>query len=140
MTIRIHPTYQAFMRVEEVLQGRLMKMRIMQTNELRGLLYEFGIALPVGHGLLLQRIQDELSKAQEQSRLPTVLVISVHDQPIAIITISHTFTNYCNSKKIHLDHPTYSHDLNQSNYLRSQFLINLCENKIYYVRKCQLAL
>ena len=62
------------------IRAQLMKMRIMQTNALRGLLYEFGIALPEGHRLLLQRIQGELSKAQEQSRLPTVLVISVQDQ------------------------------------------------------------
>lgn len=62
------------------IRAQLMKMRIMQTNALRGLLYEFGIALPEGHRLLLPRIQDELAKAQEQSRLPTVLVISVQDQ------------------------------------------------------------
>jgi transposase len=55
-------------------------MRIMQTNGLRGLLYEFGIVLPEGHRLLLQRIQGELAAAQEQGRLPKLLVESVQDQ------------------------------------------------------------
>src|SRR5690606_20880630 len=31
------------------MRAQLMKMRIMQTNALRGLLYEFGIVLPEGH-------------------------------------------------------------------------------------------
>ncbi len=62
------------------LRAQLMKMRIMQTNGLRGLLYEFGIVLPEGHRLLLQRIQGELASAQEQGRLPKVLVESVQDQ------------------------------------------------------------
>jgi transposase len=62
------------------LRAQLMKMRIMQTNGLRGLLYEFGIVLPVGHRVLLQRIQGELAKAQEQGTLPSVLVASVQDQ------------------------------------------------------------
>lgn len=51
----------------------------MQTNALRGLLYEFGIVLPEGHRVLLKRVQDELAKAQEQARLP-VVVASVQDQ------------------------------------------------------------
>jgi transposase len=71
--------HQACLALNRI-RAQLMKMQIMQTNALRGLLYEFGIALPEGHRLLLQRIQDELAKAQEQSRLPTVLVISVQDQ------------------------------------------------------------
>lgn len=31
------------------IRAQLMKMRIMQTNALRGILYEFGITLPEGH-------------------------------------------------------------------------------------------
>lgn len=50
------------------LRAQLMKMRIMQTNGVRGLLYEFGIVLPDGHRLLLQRIHGELAKAQDQLR------------------------------------------------------------------------
>lgn len=52
----------------------------MQTNALRGLLYEFGIVLPEGHRVLLKHIHDELAKAQEQARLPEVVVVSVQDQ------------------------------------------------------------
>ena len=62
------------------MRAQLMKIRIMQTNALRGLLYEFGIVLPVGHRILLQRIQEELAKAQERDRLPSVVVLSVQDQ------------------------------------------------------------
>jgi len=57
------------------MRAQLMKVRIMQTNALRGLLYEFGIVLPEGH-----RVQDELAKAQDQARLPAVVVVSVQDQ------------------------------------------------------------
>ncbi len=62
------------------MRAQLMKVRIMQTNALRGLLYEFGIVLPEGHRVLLKRVQDELAKAQEQARLPDVVVASVQDQ------------------------------------------------------------
>lgn len=37
------------------LRAQLMKTRIMQTNELRGLLYEFGIVLPEGHAACSRR-------------------------------------------------------------------------------------
>lgn len=62
------------------IRAQLMKMRIMQTNALRGLLYEFGIALPEGHKKLLQSIQGELSKAQQTSCLSDVVVLSVQEQ------------------------------------------------------------
>jgi transposase len=62
------------------LRAQLMKMRIMQTNALRGLLYEFGIELPECHRVLLQRIQGELAAAQEQGRLPAVLIDSAQEQ------------------------------------------------------------
>jgi len=35
------------------IRAQLMKMRILQTNAFRGLLYEFGIVLPVGHSVSL---------------------------------------------------------------------------------------
>ncbi|MDP2443757.1 MAG: hypothetical protein U1D27_08520 [Rhodoferax sp.] len=57
-----------------------MKMRIMQTNALRGLIYEFGIVLPEGHKKLLQSVQAELAKAQQDHRLPEVVVLSVQEQ------------------------------------------------------------
>ena len=62
------------------IRAQLMKMRIMQTNALRGLLYEFGIVLPERHEKLLQSIQGELAKAQQDSRLSDVVVLSVQEQ------------------------------------------------------------
>jgi transposase len=60
------------------MRAQLMKMRIMQTNALRGLLYEFGIVLPEGHRILLQRIQGELAQAQD--KLPGVFIESILEQ------------------------------------------------------------
>lgn len=62
------------------MRQQLMKMRIMQTNALRGLLYEFGIVLPVGHTKLLQSIQGELAHAQQHDRLSDLMVQSVQEQ------------------------------------------------------------
>lgn len=55
-----------------------MKMRIMQTNELRGLLYEFGVVLPEGHRALLQELPDALRDAQK--RLPAMFIDSLDEQ------------------------------------------------------------
>ncbi|MFN3630619.1 MAG: IS110 family transposase [Casimicrobiaceae bacterium] len=62
------------------MRRQLMKMRIMQTNALRGILGEFGIALPVGHNRLLKAIHGELAKAQQDDRVPADLVLSVQEQ------------------------------------------------------------
>lgn len=62
------------------MRQQLMKMRIMQTNALRGLLYEFGIALPVGHNKLLHSIHGEMAQAQLNNRLPDIVVVSVQEQ------------------------------------------------------------
>jgi transposase len=64
------------------MRAQLMKMRIMQTNALRGLLYEFGIVLPEGHQALLQKIQPELAKAADW--LPGVITESVQEQLVRI--------------------------------------------------------
>lgn len=62
------------------MRRQLMKIRIMQTNALRGILAEFGIALPVGHNQLLKTIHGELAKAQQEDQLPADLVVSVQEQ------------------------------------------------------------
>lgn len=49
----------------------------MHVNTLRGLLYEFGIVLPEGHGVMLKRVQDDLPIAGEQARLLEEVVASV---------------------------------------------------------------
>lgn len=60
------------------LRAQLMKMRIMQTNELRGLLYEFGLVLSDGHRALLKELPAVLLEAQ--SRLPAMLLESLQEQ------------------------------------------------------------
>lgn len=60
------------------MRAQLMKVRIMQTNALRGLLYEFGIALPEGHRILLQQVKQELAQAED--KLPGVVTQSVLEQ------------------------------------------------------------
>lgn len=59
-------------------RAQLMKTRIMQTNELRGLLYEFGIVLSEGHQALMKELPAALEKAQQ--RLPSMLIDSLHEQ------------------------------------------------------------
>lgn len=60
------------------LRAQLMKMRIMQTNELRGLLYEFGIVLPEGHPALMKELPAALQAAQ--AKLPAMFMDSMHEQ------------------------------------------------------------
>ena len=60
------------------MRSQLMKMRIMQTNGLRGILHEFGIVLPEGHRALMQRIDAELGAAEDW--LPGVLLQSIQEQ------------------------------------------------------------
>ena len=69
------------------MRRQLMKMRIMQTNALRGILAEFGIALPVGHNKLLETIQGELAKAQQAGQLSADLVVSVQEQIKRIVAL-----------------------------------------------------
>lgn len=64
------------------MRSQLMKMRIMQTNALRGLLYEFGIVLPEGHHALLEKVRPELAKAED--RLPSVVTESMLEQLVRV--------------------------------------------------------
>jgi transposase len=60
------------------IRSQLLKMRIMQTNEIRGLLYEFGIELPEGHVALLKAWSQLAPGLLE--RLPAALVDSLLEQ------------------------------------------------------------
>lgn len=60
------------------MRAQLMKMRIMQTNAIRGLLYEFGIVLPEGHRVLLERVKGELARADKT--LPACVTQSILEQ------------------------------------------------------------
>ena len=56
----------------------LVKMRTMQTNQLRGLLYEFGADLPMGRQRGLARIPDELAKLEQT--LPAMVIETMRSQ------------------------------------------------------------
>lgn len=60
------------------IRSQLLKMRIMQTNEIRGLLYEFGIDLPEGHAALLKAWSQLVPGLHD--RLPAALVDSLIEQ------------------------------------------------------------
>lgn len=54
------------------IRAQLMKFRIMQTNALRGLLYEFGEVLPEGSREFAEKISGALAKIA--NRLPAILI------------------------------------------------------------------
>ena len=58
--------------------AQLMKFRIMQTNALRGLLYEFGEVLPESYREFATKISDALAKIAD--RLPAMLIDSLREQ------------------------------------------------------------
>ncbi|UIF88437.1 IS110 family transposase [Cupriavidus sp. UYPR2.512] len=60
------------------MRAQLMKFRIMQTNALRGLLYEFGEVLPEGYREFAERISGALAKIAD--RLPAILIDSLREQ------------------------------------------------------------
>jgi len=60
------------------MREQLVKLRTMQSNQVRGLLYEFGVVLPVGR----ERVLAELPKKLEQleTRLPAMLLTTLRLQ------------------------------------------------------------
>lgn len=60
------------------LRAQLMKMRIMQTNVIRGLMYEFGIVMSEGHRALLKELPGALQEAK--SKLPTMFIECMDEQ------------------------------------------------------------
>jgi transposase len=60
------------------LRAQLVKIRTMQTNQLRGLLYEFGAELPPGRQAGIERIPGEL--AQLEGVLPAMVIETVREQ------------------------------------------------------------
>lgn len=70
-------TQQAILALHR-LRAQLLKFRIMQTNALRGLLYEFGEVLPAGYAALTKALPATL--AGLGARLPAMLVDSLREQ------------------------------------------------------------
>jgi transposase len=60
------------------MREQLVKMRTMQVNQLRGLLYEFGAELPQGRQRALERINSELERLQ--GVLPTWVIETIRAQ------------------------------------------------------------
>lgn len=76
-------TQQAILALHR-LRAQLLKFRIMQTNALRGLLYEFGEVLPAGHAALAKALPAAL--ANLDARLPAVLVDSLREQWVRVLS------------------------------------------------------
>jgi len=60
------------------LRAQLMKMRIMQTNEIRGLMYEFGIVMSEGHRALLKELPAAIEEAK--AKLPAMFIECINEQ------------------------------------------------------------
>lgn len=60
------------------MREQLVKMRTMQINQLRGLLYEFGADLPAGRQKAIARIPQELAKLEPT--LPTMVIETLRSQ------------------------------------------------------------
>jgi transposase len=68
------------------MRAQLMKFRIMQTNALRGILYELGEILPEGYQPFTKEIVPALARISE--RLPAMLVDSLREQCARVQAIS----------------------------------------------------
>jgi transposase len=60
------------------IREQLVKMRTMQVNQLRGLLYEFGADLPAGRQKGMERVPAELAKLEPT--LPTMVIETIRSQ------------------------------------------------------------
>lgn len=77
-------TQQAILALHR-LRAQLLKFRIMQTNALRGLLYEFGEVLPEGHAALSKALPAAL--ANLDTHLPAVLLDSLREQWTRVMSV-----------------------------------------------------
>lgn len=75
---------QAILSLHRI-RSQLLKFRIMQSNSLRGLLYEFGIVLPEGYTQLSKAVPEAFANAEHQ--VPSMLLDSLRDQWTRIIQL-----------------------------------------------------
>jgi transposase len=68
---------QAMLALHRIRQ-QLVRIRVMQVNQLRGLLYEFGVVLPQGRRASIEAAKAALASLADQ--LPVMLVDSLQDQ------------------------------------------------------------
>jgi transposase len=67
------------------MREQLVKIRTMQINQLRGLLYEFGINLPQGRQKIMARVTEELAKLED--RISALVVDAIRQQINRIKTL-----------------------------------------------------
>lgn len=75
---------QAILSLHRI-RAQLLKFRIMQSNSLRGLLYEFGIVLPEGYTQLSKAVPEAFADAEH--RVPSMLLDSLRDQWARVIQL-----------------------------------------------------
>lgn len=80
------------------MREQLVKMRTMQTNQLRGLLYEFGVELPQGRQSALARIPGALAKLE--GVLPAMVLETIRDQVERIGRLDHDIAQIENKLKV----------------------------------------
>lgn len=68
---------QAVLTLHRVRQ-QLVKVRTMQTNQIRGILYEFGVGLPVGRVKAMKELQ--MMTVEAEGRVPDVILTALQDQ------------------------------------------------------------
>jgi transposase len=64
------------------MRSQLVKLRTMQSNQLRGLLYEFGVDVPAGRAAGIERMGDELAKLE--GVLPALVLDTVREQLVRV--------------------------------------------------------
>ncbi|WP_406833990.1 IS110 family transposase [Pseudomonas asiatica] len=78
------PDQQAILSLHRI-RAQLLKFRTMQSNGLRGLLYEFGIVLPEGYAQLSKAIPEAFADAD--GKVPPLLLESLREQWARIIRL-----------------------------------------------------
>lgn len=79
------------------MRQQLVRFRVMQVNQLHGLLYEFGIVLPQGRcaGVAAAKV----ALAELASRLPSMLVDSLQDQLSRLLTLDEQIERYIDDRE-----------------------------------------
>ncbi|HBM62773.1 MAG TPA: IS110 family transposase [Pseudomonas sp.] len=67
------------------LRAQLLKFRIMQSNALRGLFYEFGVVLPEGYTQLAKAVPEAFAEAE--NNVPPMLLESLREQWIRVLRL-----------------------------------------------------
>ena len=78
------PDQQVILSLHRI-RAQLLKFRIMQSNGLRGLLYEFGIVLPEGYANLSKAVPEAFVDAEH--RVPSMLLDILRDQWARVIQL-----------------------------------------------------